>query len=319
MNKRLDDYKNLLNSIYGEEVTDFLTKISNGKELQLISFKDNLKEFLDFKRDTSTDCNECIKKKKYIPQELKKTTFFKNKIMEFPCWHTDHPLDFSKDSVKKYMIIGKDPGPDIRSDIHSAYELNLFDLDKEQNNIMDEFKEIVKNPSYIDYTIHSNSSKGAKLFPYLKNLFLDKYDNLLKSLYITDVCKCLFGYEGENKGRDVAVRNFCFQECGIKEIEIIKPKLIIFQGDDGCESFSKFAKKREEIKIDNKKEIVNKYFDQNIQDMGIKNRMFGHISINGQQIKFIKIYHSSKLNYPTEKRKISLKAYQKLIQNEINI
>ncbi len=53
--------------------------------------------------------------------------------------------------------------------------------------------------------------------------------------------------------------------------------------------------------------------------MGIKNRLFGYISINGQEIKFIKIYHSSKLNYPTQKRKISLKAYQKLIWNEIDL
>lgn len=51
--------------------------------------------------------------------------------------------------------------------------------------------------------------------------------------------------------------------------------------------------------------------------MGIKNRKFGYISINDRQFKFIKIYHSSKFNIAASKRKTSLKAYQKLIQNEL--
>ena len=53
-------------------------------------------------------------------------------------------------------------------------------------------------------------------------------------------------------------------------------------------------------------------------DMDIKNRKFGYISINGHHIKFIKIYHSSKHNIPTLKRKTSLKAYQDLIKNQID-
>ena len=50
--------------------------------------------------------------------------------------------------------------------------------------------------------------------------------------------------------------------------------------------------------------------------MGIKNRKFGYISINGHQIKFIKLYHSAPR--VALKRKTSLEAYQKLIQNEID-
>jgi len=313
MNFLLKDYKNLLNSIYGERVIEFLTETLNGKELKLKCFKNNIKDFLDFKRDTSEDCNECIKENLFKSQKQKNSTIFDNKIMEFPCWLPEYPLDFTKTTVKKYMIIGTDPGTKIRSDVHSAYELNFFELDKEQKNIMAEFEKVIKNPDYRGYKDHFNSSKGANLFPYLKALLLEEYDKLLKELYITDVCKCFYDYEGENKGRQSDVWNYCFQKCGIKEIEIINPELIIFQGG-AFESFKRITKKSKKIKIIPKDEIIDKYFDKNL----IKNRKFGYISINGHQIKFLKIYHSSKRKTTALKRKTSLKAYQKLIQNEID-
>lgn len=231
--------------------------------------------------------------------------------MEFPCWHTNYPLDFTKDTVKKYMIIGIDPGPKIRSDVHSAYELNMFELDKGQKNIMAEFEKIIKNSNYKMYNEHYNSSKGANLFPYLKNLFLDEYNQLLKELYITDVCKCLYNYEGENKRKQSDVWNYCFQKCGIKEIEIINPDVIIFQGS-AFESFAKIIKNSKKVKIFPKDGIINKYFDRNLVDLGIKNRKFGYISINDHPIKFIKIYHSSAHNIPSLKRKISIKAYSRI-------
>ncbi|MBA7539420.1 hypothetical protein ES705_31699 [subsurface metagenome] len=317
MNFLLKEYKDLLNSIYGEKVIEFLTETFNGKELKLKCFKNNIKDFLDFKRDTSEDCNNCLENNLYKSQKLSNSTIFENKIMEFPCWHTKYPLDFTKDTVKKYMIMGIDPGPKIRSDVHSAYELNLFELDKEQNNIMTEFEKIIKDSNYSIYNEHYNSSKGASLFPYLKDLFLDEYNKLLKELYITDVCKCLYDYEGENKGRQSDVWNNCFQKCGIKEIEIINPELIIFQGST-FESFKKIIKNSKKIEIVLKDEIINNYFDSSLIDMGIRNRKFGYISINGHHIKFIKIYHSSTHNIPTLKRKTSLKAYQELIKNEID-
>ena len=111
--------------------------------------------------------------------------------------------------------------------------------------------------------------------------------------------------------------NNCFQKCGIKEIEIINPELIIFQGS-AFESFAKIIKNSKKIEIFPKDEILNKYFDSSMIDMDIKNRKFGYISINGHHIKFIKIYHSSKHNIPTLKRKTSLKAYQDLIKNQID-
>ena len=315
--ERPKEYKYLLNSIYGEKVTEFLTESFNGKELKLKCFKNKIRDFLDFKRDTSRDCNECLENNLYKSQKLRNSTIFENKIMEFPCWHTKYPLDFKKDTVKKYMIIGIDPGPKIRSDVHSAYELNLFELDREQKNKMAEFEKTIKNANYIKYKKHFISSKGASLFPYLKDLFLNEYNKLLKELYITDVCKCLYDYKGENKGRKSVVWNNCFQKCGIKEIEIINPELIIFQGS-AFESFKKIIKNSKKIEIVLKDEIINKYFDSSLIDMGIKNRKFGYISLNGHRIKFIKIYHSTKLNYTALKRKTSLKAYQELIKNEID-
>ena len=178
---------------------------------------------------------------------------------------------------------------------------------------MDAFEKMIKDPDYRGYRDHFKSSKGASLFPYLKDLLMKEYDKLLKELYIIDVCKCLYDYEGENKGRQSEVWNYCFKKCGIKEIEIINPELIIFQGD-AFESFERITKKSKKIKITHKDDIITKYFDTNL----IKNRKFGYISINGHQIKFIKIYHSSKHNIPTLKRKTSLKAYQELIKNEID-
>jgi len=311
----LEEYKTLLNSIFGQEVVEFLTETLNGKKLKLKSFKDNLKDFLDYQRDASEDCNDCIEYSKYTSQKLQNSTIFGNKIMEFPCWHTDYPLNFSKEIVKKYMIIGIDPGPDIRSDIHSAYELNLFELDSEQKNIMTKFEKLIRFPNYNRYKKHFNSSKGASLLPYLKALFLDEYDKLLKDLYITDVCKCLYDYEGENKGRQFGVRDYCFQKCGNKEIEMINPELIIFQGG-AFESFKRITKKSKEIEIIPQDEIIDKYF-KNLIDMGIKHRKFGYISINDRQFKFIKIYHSTKFNITASKRKTSLKAYQELMQNEL--
>ena len=316
-NFSIKEYKNLLNNIYGEKVIEFLTETLNGQELKLKCFKNHIEDFLDFKRDTSEDCNDCLEKNLYKSQKLRNSTIFENKIMEFPCWHTKYPLDFTKENVKKYMIMGIDPGPKIRSDVHSAYELNLFELDGEQRNKMAEFEKAIKKTNYIRYKKHFNSSKGAGLFPYLKDLFLDKYNKLLKELYITDVCKCLYDYEGENKGKESVVRNNCFQKYGIKEIEIINPELIIFQGS-AFESFKKIRKNSKKIEIVIKNEIIDKYFDSSLIDMGIKNRKFGYISLNGHCIKFIKIYHSTKLNYTALKRKTSLKAYQDLIKNEID-
>jgi len=315
LNFLLKEYKNLLNSIYGERVIEFLTETLNGEELKLKCFKNNLKDFLDFKRDTSEDCSKCLEENLYKPQKLKNSTIFENKIMEFPCWHTKYPLDFTKATVKKCMIIGIDPGPKIRSDVHAAYELNLFELDNDQHNLMAEFEKIIKNPNYRNFTKHFNSSKGASLFPYLKNLFLDEYNKLLKELYITDVCKCLYDYEGENKGSQSDVRNYCFQKCGIKEIEIINPELIIFQGS-AFEYFEQTIKNSKKIEIIPKDDIINKYFDQKMIDKGILYRKFGYVSINGHHIKFIKIYHGS--TRTALKRKTSLEAYQKLIQNEID-
>ena len=47
MNLLLKGYKNLLNSIYGEKVAEFLTDTFNGKELKLKCFN-NKSNFLDF-------------------------------------------------------------------------------------------------------------------------------------------------------------------------------------------------------------------------------------------------------------------------------
>ena len=91
MNILLKEYKNLLNSIYGEKVIEFLTETLNGKELKLKCFKNNIKDFLDFKRDTSEDYNDCLEKNLYKSHKLNNSTIFGNKIMEFQTYYIELP------------------------------------------------------------------------------------------------------------------------------------------------------------------------------------------------------------------------------------
>jgi len=318
MNKDLEAYLKLIKSIYRDDVVNFLTTINEDGKIFLKCFKNKLSEFFTYRRKDNF-CALCEEKGLIEERTLKRTTMYRNKIIEFPCWHTEHPLDFTKSHVKSFMIIGIDPGPSIRSDIHAAYELNMFSLNQDQTNDVNEFSRVIGLEKFSQFKKqlleHYTSSKGAGLFPYLKDLFLDKYDYLLKNLYITDISKCFLDYEGIKRTEKSRILRICFSEYLKREIILINPKLIIFQGTS-FEIFKSITRDHKDILIENEEQIVNKYFN-NVQDLGIRNRKFGTIWFNSNKAKFIKLYHSSSHNIPSKMRMISLNSYRELIQDEL--
>jgi len=88
----------------------------------------------------------------------------------------------------------------------------------------DSLKETYSGDEIQVKAIISQQRNKNKLWKYLNLLFLNKLSVIKPKVYITDLCKC----NDETKDKEMWTR--CLSICLIKEIELINPNLIIFQG-----------------------------------------------------------------------------------------
>jgi len=241
MSNRFSLYLKLLHDIYGKKVVEKLTHIilNGGNKLYLKDFTSNLTELLFYKRSTDEGCSFCKMKNLFKEITLKNKTIYNHRIMEFPSWHPNFPLGFENEShAKKIMLIGEDPGPRIRSDLHTAYEFGMLNINPNGTYDCINFKKLLLATSvkhYIsDFKTQLSASKRVRLWHYLCKLFNNKLENIIRHIYITDACKC-------NDNQNEVVWNECSSKYLQQEINLINPQLIIFQGNTAYDKFQEFA------------------------------------------------------------------------------
>ena len=145
-------------------------------------------------------CTECKDLFKQLEEELKKKNKKWIQKMDFPGWWG--PLIFKdNEPVKKIMIIGYEPNAPLKDEnedmIQITYDMGI--RDEESNYVTGDMEEYLKYFNLMD---------------------------MIEDLYLTDRCKC---YNGGDKRK----RKECFKKCKeylIKEINLIRPELIIFHG-----------------------------------------------------------------------------------------
>lgn len=287
---KLENYLNLLYSIYEKRIVDKLTERVSNTKIRLKEDKDKLNDIIkNYKRGNEL-CDDCI--------ELYKN-FFDRRI-DFPSWKEF--LDFNLEHIKDIMIIGQDPSPKIQTKINIAYELGRFPI--KPNGEVDTNLEVDKN---IKEQIKKN-----KLWVYLNQLFCNQQFNLekfLKRVYITDISKCNAEREKKNKNYR-KIWNRCSSNYLLKEIKYINPKVLLFQGNIAFLKTMALLKREKWLVTPIN---IKHYFSQ------AKIPKFGIISFNSHKIFYLKIYHSAYFFrwMSEEKREIYLKEYSSLIKEKI--
>ena len=128
---------------------------------------------------------------------------YKDRSILIPGWHGS--IDFSEpDHRKKLMIIGWD----------------LSSAVKDQSvNVNFEINEDVYDPE----------NKNSRFWARLAVILQDKFPSMLENVYVTDLCKC-------DASKFLPKPRECWRNCAkyflTKEIELIRPELIIFLSQD---------------------------------------------------------------------------------------
>lgn len=183
-----------------------------------------------------------------------KELFFERK-MDFPSWLD--LLDFEIKHAKQMMMIGEDVSPKVPKSINITYGLGRY-------RIMSNGR--VKEEPTND------------LWSCMKKLFGDKLDLVTENIYMTDICKC-------NARKNKKIWEKCSRKFLLKEVALVNPKIILFQGNTAYEHTKHMLKNRME------EENISSYFADNAFPK------FGKISLpNNEEINFLKIYHSSRAN-----------------------
>lgn len=256
----------MLNSIYSKKVVNSLVELPNDTTIKLKDPK-KINEFIEtYVRSEDEGCQEC--------KELFLEKSFSERKMDFPSWLG--LLDFKIKHVKQIMIIGEDVSPKVPKVINITYGLGRY--------------EIMSNGKV-------REERRNDLWFCLNKLFDNSLDLVTKNVYMTDICKC-------NTRKKKNIWNRCSKKFLLKEIKLINPKIVIFQGNTSYEHAKSILKNRM------KEEDISSYFRDNTFPK------FGKISLlNNEEIHFLKIYHTSRANrrYRDKKRD----EYKKLIKDKI--
>lgn len=260
------EYLDMLNSIYGKKVVNSLVDLPNDTIIKLKDSK-KMNEFIEtYVRSEDEGCQDC--------KELFLKDSFSERKMDFPSWLG--LLDFKIKHVKQIMMIGEDVSPKIRKVINITYGLGRY--------------EIMPNGKI-------KEERGNDLWVCLNKLFDNKLYLVTKNVYMTDICKC-------NARKNKKIWEKCSKKFLLKEIELINPKIIIFQGCKAYDYTKSILKNRM------KEEDITSYFRDNTFPK------FGKISLlNNEEINFLKIYHTSRAN--RRYRDKNRDEYKKLIKNKI--
>ncbi len=289
-------FKELLKRIYGPKIFNGLTNSPNNNQLKLKTIREINDFILGFAGydNITLKCDDC-RNKMTLPRK-----------MDFPSWKGI--LDFNKHSVRKIMLIGEDVSRDIKIfgqniNINITYGLGWHKIIFEEDRV--KYYEI----KYQNGNEIRKERRDIYLWGYLFDLFKTiPLETILKNIYITDICKC--NSEGNNDIKDQCI----FENKYImKEIQLIKPNLILFQGDKALNYIKELVENEDTITLnfDNR---INDYFNNYEYPSYPK---FGTIFILDRNVEGLKIYHSTPLGNVLKYRRDSLEYYRNFIRIEI--
>ncbi len=230
MKSRCEKFYKLLTKMFGENYVNFMVRpVWDKDSLKFVDHSENIEAFIKKNRfeNGNKPCDFCEPTFKEKPSG--NITIYNNRIIEFPSWSPKSPLNFQgTEPAKKLLLIGIDPGPNIRMDIHTAYELGIFNINEKGGYELEKYKKIIQNieddkiRSELNFQL--NRTKQTRFWKYLMSLFSNDSDYVLNNIYITDACKCL-----DKDNEEV------FEDCCniylYQEIRLINPQLIIIQGN----------------------------------------------------------------------------------------
>ena len=301
---RLDKYYKLLGNIYGERIVKkFTTKNENSQTLEMNDIANNQKEKKNYYRKDGEGCKIC--KDKFRNEN--NINFFK-RILEFPGWIGY--LNFAGTApAKEIMIIGEAPTT-LKDQINIAFGLGLYPIDSYGKLDFEQLKQTYVGEKKLLDKIKTNQTSKNKLWEYLNLLFSGKLNDIKSKIYITDLCKCNDDIKKEftkdNKIRYKLDKNEemwkkCLTECLIKEIELINPSLIIFQGGKSYKFVMRYLKSKGLIKsitsiIEKTEDYYPKLGEPDFYEKSYSRPCFGKFPFKGKHMYFFKIYHQAAFN-----------------------
>ena len=261
---RLDTYCKLLENIYGKGIVQsFTTRDNSNQWLTMNDEANNQKEKKNYNRNDGEGCKKCQ------TDFRNKEKFFKRNL-EFPGWI--RYLDFFETTpAKEIMIIGESP-PQLKEQINIAFGLGYYPIERNGKLNFDQLKKTYSGEKELLEKIKNYQIKNNILWVYLNLLFSGKLDDIKHKIYITDLCKCY-----DHTKKDMWKK--CLTECLIKEIELINPTLIVFQGWSSYKYVMEYLEKHG--LIDSKREFYSNQLH------------FGKFPFKGKEINFFKIHHQA--------------------------
>jgi len=298
---RLEKYCSLLEHIYGKSIVELFTmKNENDFTLTMNNEYDNQISRKNYQRKENEGCTAC--------KSIFRNKNFSKRLLEFPGWIED--LDFTGNTpAKEIMIIGEAPTT-LKDQINIAFGLGLFPIENDGKLNIDQVKEIYSEEETQLKIFLDQHVKKNKLWEYLNLLFLKKLNIIKPKIYITDLCKCNDDIKKEFT-KDNMIRykldknekmwTKCLTECLIKEIELINPSLIIFQGGSSYKFVMRYLKSQSLIKsersiLEETESYYHKLGEPDYYEELYSKPCFGKFPFNGKEIYFFKIYHQAAFN-----------------------
>ncbi len=302
---RLEKYCALLGNIYGESIVkSFTTKNDNNYTLTMNNEENNQKAKKDYDREDGEGCKICQ------TDFRNKENFFKRNL-EFPGWIED--LKFSGTTpAKEILIIGEAPPP-LEEQINIAFGLGYYPIESDGKLNFVQLRKTYSGEEELLNKIINNQTNKNKLWEYLNLLFLKKLDDIKPKIYITDLCKCNDDIKSKTKKerKNICIWKKCRNNYLIKEIELINPKLIIFQGWNSYKCYMSYLEENKIITL--RKEIlenIEEYYPQASYSKTslYLNPFYGKFPFNRKQIHFFIIFHQSNF-FGKYKEKYDITAY----------
>jgi len=308
---RLEKYCKLLEDIYGESIVkSFTTRNENDFMLKMNNEAHNQKAKKDYDRMDGEGCKIC----QTDFRNEKKINFFK-RILEFPGWI--EYLNFAGTTpAKEIMIIGEAPTT-LKDQINIAFGLGYYPIERDGKLNFDQLKKTYSGEQKLLKTIINNQINKNKLWEYLNDLFSGKLNKIKPKIYITDLCKCNDDIKSKIKKeqKNTKIWEICCKNYLIKEIELINPKLIIFQGWSSYKYLKKYLKDKDIILPKNaisNSDNIKKYYPIHKEYSKTSlcyNPFYGKFSLNGNQIHFFVIYHQVNFTSDSNRNKCNRNDY----------
>lgn len=292
---RLNKYCKLLEAIYGKKIVKaFTTRNDNNNTLRMNDVANNQKEKKEYDREDEEGCKKC-------KDDFRNKDFFKRNL-EFPGWIGK--LKFFENSenspAKDIMIIGEAPTT-IKAQvdqINIAFGLGLYPIKNNGKFNFDQLEETYLGEKTRLKRIIKNQTEKNRFWEYLNDLFSNKLDTIKSKIYITDLCKC--NDDIKSKVKKERKNQLIWQKCRdsylIKEIELINPTLIIFQGWESYKCYMSYLEKNKIItkRKDILEDIRRYYPEAGYSETSLYlNPQYGKFPLNGKQIHFFVIFHQT--------------------------